>query len=53
MLGGLWRLLVYRLAGGRVLLALSIFNWLRGRFAGRRRTPPPPPPPASLYEAPR
>jgi hypothetical protein len=52
MLGGLWRFLVYRLAGGRVLLALTIFNWLRGRFAARR-TPPPPPPPASLYEAPR
>jgi hypothetical protein len=42
MLGAIWRFLVYRIAGGRILLALMVLNWLRRRVA-RRRTPPPPP----------
>jgi hypothetical protein len=57
MFGALWRFVVYRLLGGRVLLVLTVLAWLRGVFARRRlvqRRPayPParvayPPPPAA------
>jgi hypothetical protein len=36
MLGTILRFLVYRVAGGRVLLALTAFDWLRRRLQGRR-----------------
>jgi hypothetical protein len=37
MLGALWRLLAYRFLGARIMLALTVFGWLR-RFLGSRRT---------------
>ena len=37
MFGGLVRLVLYRFLGARVLLALTVFGWLR-RFLGGRRT---------------
>jgi hypothetical protein len=36
MLGSLVRLVLYRLLGARILLALTIFGWLR-RFLGGKR----------------
>ena len=38
MLGALVRLVLYRFLGARVLLALTVFGWLR-RVVGRRRDP--------------
>ena len=37
MLGSLIRLVLYRFLGARVLLALTVFGWLR-RLVGRRRS---------------
>ena len=36
MLNAIWRFLVFRLAGGRILLAITVLNWLRRRIAARR-----------------
>jgi hypothetical protein len=36
MLNAIWRFLVYRLAGGRILIAITVLNWLRRRIAARR-----------------
>jgi hypothetical protein len=36
MLSGLWRLLLYRLLGARVMLGLAILDWLRRLLGGRR-----------------
>ena len=36
MLGALVRLVLYRLLGARILLALAVFGWLR-RFMGGKR----------------
>ena len=43
MLGALWRLLLYRFLGARIMLALAVFGWLRrvprrAAPAGRQRT---------------
>ena len=38
MLGALVRLVLFRFLGARVLLALTVFGWLR-RMVGRRRDP--------------
>ncbi|HYK96554.1 MAG TPA: hypothetical protein VE011_11935 [Candidatus Dormibacteraeota bacterium] len=37
MLGALWRLVMYRFLGGRVLLAISLLAWLRSLISGRRQ----------------
>jgi hypothetical protein len=37
MFGALVRLVLYRLLGARIMLALAAFGWLR-RLVGRRRT---------------
>ena len=39
MIASLVRFLVYRVAGGRFLIALTVFNWLRRRAQGRRAVP--------------
>jgi hypothetical protein len=54
MFGALWRFVVYRLLGGRVLLVLAVLAWLRGMFARRRRVPPRPeyPPARVAYPPP-
>jgi hypothetical protein len=50
MFGALWRFLVYRVLGGRVLLALTVLGWLRALLLRRRQTPAPPPSvPVSSY----
>ena len=36
MLNAIWRFLVFRLAGGRILIAISVLNWVRRRIAARR-----------------
>ena len=36
MLGAIWRLLLYRVLGGRLLLGLSILGWIRRQLRGRR-----------------
>lgn len=36
MINAIWRFLVFRLAGGRILLALTVLNWLRRRIVDRR-----------------
>jgi hypothetical protein len=36
MLGWLRRFVLYRVLGGRVLLALAVLTWIRGFLAGRR-----------------
>ena len=36
MFGWLGRFILYRLVGGRVLLALAVLAWVRGFIAGRR-----------------
>ena len=36
MLGWIRRFVVYRLLGGRVLMALAVLSWIRGFLAGRR-----------------
>ena len=41
MLGGLVRLILFRVLGARVMLALAAFGWLRKFLAGRRDTPRP------------
>jgi|GEM_PF-5200587 hypothetical protein len=37
MFGAMWRLVVYRFIGGRVLLVLTVLGWLRSLIIGRRR----------------
>jgi hypothetical protein len=37
MFGALWRLVVYRFLGGRLLLVLTVLGWLRSLITGRRR----------------
>ena len=56
MFGALRRLVLYRLVGGRIMLALTLLGWVRG-LLGRRKapvTPPSPPPPprggTSVYQ---
>jgi hypothetical protein len=36
MLGGLIRLILFRVLGARVMLALAAFGWLRRMLSGRR-----------------
>jgi hypothetical protein len=36
MLGALVRLVLYRFLGARILLALTVFGWLRRLVGGRR-----------------
>jgi hypothetical protein len=36
MLGWIRRVVLYRLLGGRVLMALAVLSWIRGFLAGRR-----------------
>lgn len=36
MFGWLWRFVLYRVLGGRVLMALAVLTWIRGFLAGRR-----------------
>ena len=36
MVGGLVRLILLRVLGARVLLAITAFGWLRRKLAGRR-----------------
>lgn len=36
MLGSLVRLVLYRFMGARILLALTLFGWLRRLLGGRR-----------------
>ena len=36
MLGSLVRLVLYRFMGARILLALTLFGWLRRLIGGRR-----------------
>ena len=40
MLGALWRLLAYRFLGARIMLALTVFGWLRRLVGGRRSRSP-------------
>ena len=40
MFNAIWRFLVYRFVGGRILLALTVLNWLRRRLATRQTEPP-------------
>ena len=41
MIAGLIRLILFRVLGARVLLALSVFAWLRKLLGGRRDAPRP------------
>lgn len=41
MLGGLVRLILFRVLGARLMLGLAIFGWLRRMLAGRRQPPRP------------
>ena len=36
MFGSLWRFLVYRVMGGRVLLGITVLGWLYNKLTGRR-----------------
>lgn len=36
MLGGLIRLILFRLVGARVMLGIAIFSWIRRMLSGRR-----------------
>jgi hypothetical protein len=36
MLGGLVRLVLFRVLGARVLLGIAVFEWLRRALSGRR-----------------
>ena len=36
MLGALWRLLAYRFLGARIVLAITVFGWIRRLISGRR-----------------
>jgi hypothetical protein len=36
MINAIWRLLVYRVLGGRLLLGLTILGWIRRKLRGRR-----------------
>jgi hypothetical protein len=36
VLGAIWRLLLYRVLGGRLLLGLTILGWIRRQLRGRR-----------------
>jgi hypothetical protein len=52
MFGSLWRFLVYRVLGGRVLIGLTVLGWLYRKVTGRRSTlaqAPAPPAVASTY----
>jgi hypothetical protein len=40
MLGALWRLLAYRFFGARIMLALTLFGWVRRLLGGRRSSLP-------------
>ncbi|HUG29397.1 MAG TPA: hypothetical protein VMQ65_02635 [Candidatus Limnocylindria bacterium] len=39
MLGGLARLILFRVLGARVMMGIAAFAWLRRRLAGRRADP--------------
>jgi hypothetical protein len=41
MLGGLVRLILFRVLGARIMLGLAAFGWLRRMLAGRRQPPRP------------
>jgi len=43
MFGSLWRFLVYRVLGGRVLIGLTVLGWLYRKVTGRRAAQQPPP----------
>ena len=49
MFNTIWRFLVFRLAGGRFLVALTVVNWLWRRISRDRTVPPAtnPDPPAT------
>jgi len=36
VINAIWRLLIYRVLGGRLLLGLTILGWIRRRLRGRR-----------------
>lgn len=38
MLGGLVRLILFRVVGARVMLGIAIFSWLRRMLSGRRQS---------------
>ena len=38
MIGGLVRLILFRVVGARVMLGIAIFSWLRRMLAGRRES---------------
>ncbi len=50
MLGALWRLLAYRFLGARILLALTVFGWLRRLVGGRRGSSSRAARPGSTYQ---
>jgi len=41
MLGGLVRLILFRVLGARVMVGIALFEWLRRKVAGRQAAPPP------------
>jgi len=41
MIGGLVRLILFRVLGARLMLGLAAFGWLRRMLAGRRQPPRP------------
>jgi hypothetical protein len=50
MFGWLRRVVLYRLLGGRVLLALAVLAWVRGFIAGRRAPRDNPSEPGGTYQ---
>jgi hypothetical protein len=42
MLGGLVRLILFRVLGARVMMGIAVFEWVRRMLAGRRASPPSP-----------
>ena len=41
MIGGLVRLILFRVVGARVMLGIAIFSWIRRMLSGRRQTKRP------------
>ena len=50
MFSWLRRFILYRLVGGRVLLALAVLAWVRGFLAGRRASRDKPSEPNGTYQ---
>jgi hypothetical protein len=40
VLGAIWRLLLYRVLGGRLLLGLTVLGWVRRLLMSRRSSRP-------------